>query len=346
MQKLLILFLSTFLYHQDAFANFQNKIAVIPEKLTMSEFYEKHTVVGQVKLTNSKDYFAKIKGRVDFISASQGTKISKGDVVMILDKEIAETSKSQAEANLHLMQSNYDRDLSLFKKKIISEEVANKSKSNLEQAKNEYAKVLTTYQNMVIKAMDDGYIGVIKANIADDVKEGDYLFSILTKSDFHIFVELPQILRGRILDSDVVYAHAEQGKLLTGKILAISDYLSNNGTITAKFEFPYSDYFLHGSFVETDIIFNKHKALALPEKAILKNNQGNFVYAITPENKVKQLFVTLGVRTNDMIELLSDELKEGSLIVLDGLTKVYDGAEVIITNHETPNAINPEKTKE
>ena len=68
----------------------------------------------------------------------------------------------------------------------------------------------------------------------------------------------------------------------------------------------------------------------LPEKAVLKNNQGDFVYAITPENKVKQIFVTLGVRANNMIELLSNELKEGDLIVLDGLTKVYDGAEVVI----------------
>jgi multidrug efflux pump subunit AcrA (membrane-fusion protein) len=65
---------------------------------------------------------------------------------------------------------------------------------------------------------------------------------------------------------------------------------------------------------------------------VLKNNRGDFVYAVTPENKVKQVFVTLGVRTNNMIELLSNELKEGDLIVLDGLTKVHDGAEVMFNN--------------
>jgi hypothetical protein len=35
---------------------------------------------------------------------------------------------------------------------------------------------------------------------------------------------------------------------------------------------------------------------------------------------------------NNMIELLSNELKEGDLIVLDGLTKVHDGAEVMFNN--------------
>ena len=67
---------------------------------------------------------------------------------------------------------------------------------------------------------------------------------------------------------------------------------------------------------------------------MLKNNQGDFVYLITPERKVKQVFVKLGVRTGDIIELLSEELKDGDMIVVDGLTKVYDGAEVVVNAAE------------
>ncbi len=329
--KLIFLIL---LYQQQAFANNVDKIIITPEKLSIAEFYEKHTAIGQAKLANSKDYFAKVKGKVNFISSIQGSKVSKDDIIIAIDREIAETSKSQAEASLHMAESNYNRDLSLLKKKIISEEIINKSKTSLETARNDYTKAISTYKDMVIKAMEDGYIGVIKTNVADEIKEGDYLFSITTKSNFYIFVELPQILHGRIVTSDTVNAHGENGEIIPGKILALSNYVSANGTINTKLEFPYNDYLLHGAFVETDIIFNKHKALGLPEKAVLKNNQGDFVYVITPENKVKQIFVTLGVRANNMIELLSNELKEGDLIVLDGLTKVYDGAEVVINTDD------------
>jgi RND family efflux transporter MFP subunit len=334
MKNFLFLTLLLLVFQQSALASShqQQKINIIPEKLTTAEFYEKYTAVGQAKLANSKDYFAKVKGKVDFISSIQGNKIAKGDIVIIIDKEIAEKLKSQAEANLYLAESTHNRNLSLLKKNIINVEVINKSKASLEQAKNEYVKALKTYDDMVIKAMEEGYIGVIRANIADEVKEGDYLFSITTKSNFYIFAELPEILRGRILTSDTVSAHGKNDKIILGQILAVSNYLSNSGTVTVKFEFPYDDSLVHGAFVETDIIFNKHHALALPEKAVLKNNQGDFVYVITPENKVKQVFVTLGVRTNSMIELLSNELKEGDMIVLDGLTKVYDGAEVIINS--------------
>ena len=332
MKILLKILLIILLFEQQTFANNVSKIIITPEKLSVTEFYEKHTAIGQAKLTNSKDYFAKTKGTVDFIFDKQGNTISKDDIIINIDREIAETAKSQAKANVHMAESNYNRDLSLFKKKIISEEIINKSKTSLEQARNEYAKAISSYEDMVIKAMDNGYVGVIKANIGDSVKEGDYLFSLTTKSDYYIFVELPQILHNRVFTSDVVNAHSEKGNLISGKIVAISDYVSNKGTITAKLTFPYNDYLVHGAFVENDIIFNKHKALGLPEKAVLKNNRGDFVYAVTSENKVKQVFVTLGVRTNNMIELLSNELKEGDLIVLDGLTKVHDGAEVMFNN--------------
>lgn len=335
MKNFLFLTLLLLVFQQSTLASShpQHKINIIPEKIAVAEFYEKYTAIGQAKLANSTDYFAKVKGKVDFISSIQGNKIAKGDVVIIIDKEIAEKLKSQAEANLYLAESTHNRNLSLLKKSIINVEEINKSKASLEQARSEYAKALKTYDDMVIKAMEDGYIGVIRTNIADEVKEGDYLFSLTTKSNFYVFVELPEILRGKILTSGAVSAHGENDEAISGKILAISDYLSNNGTVTAKFEFPYNDNLLHGAFVETDIIFNKHQALALPEKAVLKNNQGDFVYVITSENKVKQVFVTLGVRTNNMIELLSNELKEGDMIVLDGLTKVYEGAEVVVNSN-------------
>ncbi len=330
MKNFITLLCLVFLFEQKTFAQNISKIIITPAKLSIAEFHEKHTAIGQVKLVNSKDYFAKTKGTVDFIFDKQGGEISKDTIVLTIDREIAETMKSQAEANLYMAEYNYNRDLALFEKNIIKEEGVNKSKTTLEQARNDYKKVISTYKDMVIKSTDNASIGVIKANIGDVVKEGDYLFSITTKSDFYIFVELPEILNGKILNSDIVQAYGENGKPIQGKIVAISNYVSDNGTITAKLIFPYNDYLLHGSFVETDIIFNKHKALGVPEKAVLKNNQGDFIYVITPENKAKKTFVTLGIRTNNMIELLSDDVKEGDLIVLDGLTKIYDGSEIII----------------
>lgn len=330
MKLFIQLILLTILYQHNVLARPGNKIPVNPTLISTADFYQKYTAIGQAKLSNSKDYFAQIAGKVDFVLADQGAALAKNEILITIDRDIAEKSKIQTEANLYLAQSNYDRDLILLKKKIISEEGVNKSKAALEQARSDYTKALNTYNDMVIKAPEAGYVGVVKASVGDEVKVGDYLFSFTTKSDFYVFVELPEMMHGKILTSDNVSLKNERGVSVEGRVLAISDYVSNNGTITAKLEFPYNEELLHGSFVEVQIIFNKHKALALPEKAVLKNNQGDFIYLITPEHKVKQIFVKLGVRTGDMIESLSEELKEGDMIVVDGLTKVHDGAEVVV----------------
>lgn len=340
MKSLLKLFIILILADQSALAAGQVAVLVNPSKVTFAEFYEKYTAVGQFKHINSKDYFAKVSGKVDFVSGVQGSSLSKDNVLVTIDKEIADQLKAQAEANLYLAESNYNRDLSLLKKKFISEEVVNTSKAGLEKARNEYTKALNTYEDMIIRAPYDAYLGVIKVNVGDEVKANDYLFSLISKSDFHTFIELPQNLHGKVRITDEVNAIiGSSDEKLAGKILAISDYASTTGTITAKLQFPYSSKLLHGSFVSAEIVFNRHKALALPEKAVLKNNQGNFVYAITPENKAKQVFVKLGVRTGNMIELISKELKEGDMIVVDGLTKIYDGADVTIAVPEEERVV-------
>ncbi len=308
------------------------KINITPHQLQTAIFYEEYVVVGRASMQNSSDYFAKVRGVVDEVSKIQGSMVQKGDVLLIIDKKVAEKLKARAEANLYLAESNYRGNSSLLKKNIINKEEINRSKLLLENARSDYAKSIEIYDHMVIKAEEDGYIGVIRANVASDVKEGDYLFSIINKSNFNIFVELPEKLRGRILRTDSVSIECENGDIINGNISAISDYLSNHGTITAKLQFPFNENLIHGSYVSTNIIFNKHTGLAVPEKAILKNNNGNFVYMVTKDNKIKQIFITPGIRTNNMIELLSNELVDGDMIVLEGLTKVYDGLEVEVNS--------------
>ncbi len=309
----------------------KNPVLVKVFEITEFEFHEKYIAIGELEKIGSKAYFAKVNGVVDYVVQKQNAEILRDEILISIDSEIAEQSKLKAEANLALAKSNYTRDLSLFKKKIISEEVVNASKAALESTKNDYITTLDRYSDMIIKSPYNAYVGVIRAKIGDEIQVGDYLFSLITDSDFYSFIEVPQNMRGRILTTDIVNTYVD-GKTIKGKILAISDYVSSSGTITAKLQFPGNNLLTHGTFIENEIIFNKHKNLGIPEKAVLKNNMGDFIYVITPDNKAKQIFVKLGVRTNNMIELATDGLNMGDKVVIEGLTKIYDGADVIIND--------------
>ncbi len=315
-------------------AEILESVGVVPAKIISYNFQDQFTAVGQCKLEKSKTYHAKVDGTINSISIIQGKNVSKGDILITIDSAIAKAQKSKAEASFESAKSIHERDLSLLAKKIISKEVSDKSKVALEIARADLANANNTYNNMIITAPFDGYVGVVHARTGDDVKMGDYLFSLIANGNKTIFVELPETLFGKIDKNSEIFALDIDNNRARGSVLAVSNYLNDNGTITAKLAFPYETRIMHGSYVETQIIFNKHRALALPEKTILKNNKGNFVYAISEENKIKQIYVETGTRTDNMIEIASEDLKEGDLVVLEGLTKVYEGVQVEIIKEE------------
>jgi RND family efflux transporter MFP subunit len=309
-----------------AYASFQDAVDIEITKVEYHDFYERFVVVGQSRAENSKTYYAKTAGTIDSIAITQGQEVKKGDVLLTIDLEIAEATKTKAEASFESAKSTYDRDFSLWKKKIISKEVLDKSKVALETAKADLATENEKYQNMIIKAPFDGSIGVVPTQVGNDTKVGDYLFTIIAVGEKIIFVELPESLNGKINKNSDVSVRDLTGNKVLGKVTAISNYLNDNGTITAKLSFPPNTKILHGSYVETEIIFDRHEGLALPEKVVLKNNKGNFVYKIDKDNKVKQIYIITKTRSDDLIEISSEELQVGDPIVLEGLTKIYDGA--------------------
>lgn len=316
------------------YASVQDAIDIEATKVEYHDFYEKFTVIGQSRAENSKTYYAKMAGTIDSIAITQGQEVKKGDVLLTIDSEIAHALKTKAEASFTSAQSTYDRDFSLGKKKIISKEVLDKSKVALETAKADLVTENEKYQNMIIKAPFDGAIGVLPTQVGNDTKVGDYLFTIIASGEKVIFAELPESLSGKIDNNSTVSVKDISGNKVQGRVIAISSYLNDNGTITAKLSFPPNTKILHGSYVETEIIFDRHKGYALPEKVILKNNKGNFVYKVDQDNKVKQIYVVTKTRSDNLIEVSSEDLQAGDSIVLEGLTKIYDGALVRVIQEE------------
>ncbi len=179
-------------------------------KVQIAELYDIFNIVGQCQNDNSRDYYANATRVVEKVSAHQGEIVKKGDILLVIGKNIAETTKSRAVALLNTKQKDYNRKEALFAKKFVSNEEYKRSKSELEDTKFNYSKALKTYNEMIITAPYSGKIG-------------DYLFSITgTENSQSIFIELPESLSGKVgVDTEVLIA----GKIKS-TIGAVSHYLS------------------------------------------------------------------------------------------------------------------------
>ncbi|BFD46485.1 MAG: efflux RND transporter periplasmic adaptor subunit [Rickettsia endosymbiont of Sergentomyia squamirostris] len=272
--KTIIIFLCICITSCYAIAEEQESIGVKVTKVQMADLYNVFSVIGQCKSGMSRDYYANVSGRLDLVSTSQGGKIHQGDVLLIIDQDLAMSIKSQAEVSLRKAMASYSRDKELFAKKYISSDVLEKSNSELEETKLAFAKAMNSYNDMVLIAPFDGYIGIIKSKIGDKVKQGDYLFSIIAQNSTtdNILIELPESLYNQVSESTNLVITDNKGGLINGKIAEISQYVSDNGTISAKIIIDSNSNIVHGSYVNIDIILNKHRNLAVPNqsRAIIK----------------------------------------------------------------------------
>jgi membrane fusion protein (multidrug efflux system) len=79
------------------------------------------------------------------------------------------------------------------------------------------------------------------------------------------------------------------------------------------------------------------QVLAIPRIAVLSDQQGYFVYVVTPDSKAEQRRVTLGQSSPQQATITSG-LHEGETVIVDGLQKVRPGAPVKASPFAAPAA--------
>jgi membrane fusion protein, multidrug efflux system len=80
--------------------------------------------------------------------------------------------------------------------------------------------------------------------------------------------------------------------------------------------------------------------LAIPRAAVLSDQQGDYVYVVDAQNKAEQRRIQLGQSTPSTA-VVSNGLKEGELVISEGLQRVRPGATVSPSPATPPPPISP-----
>jgi len=84
-----------------------------------------------------------------------------------------------------------------------------------------------------------------------------------------------------------------------------------------------------GMYVKTKMSMGMARAMVVPYQAVLKLTGSNDRYVFLDDGGVaKRVFVKLGQRFDENIEVISDELQEGDRLVVVGQAKLVDGAKI------------------
>jgi membrane fusion protein (multidrug efflux system) len=138
-----------------------------------------------------------------------------------------------------------------------------------------------------------------------------------------------------------------KNKTFNGEIDFISSRINaDTRSLLTRIKIDNSDLeLISGSLLEVSIMFNMRNSLGVPDTSIIMEGEKAFVYKISPENIANKLEVQIGNRSEGKIEIISG-LKEGDIIVAEGLKKVYPRAKINPIKEGEENSQSSWKKKE
>ncbi len=291
------------------------------------DLYDIYQATGECKNSTSRDFYAKNPGVITNITKKQGKTVEAGEVILEIDGPVAKAMLDKTVATFKSADFVLKKDRSLFEKKLVSEDAFRKSAANFENAKHQLEQATKEYNSLVIAAPFDGVIGVVKKGVGDDVAAGDYLISVTDGNFKALTVHLPEKLLSQVKLDTKVDVLIDKSNAVSGYIDAISSHIfKNSGNFIVKIKAD-AQALNHGSYAKIKFYLNSHEGLAVPERAVMKNEHGSFVFVVDGDNNVKQTYITLGTRLDGNVEALTG-LTAGQKVVIEGLGAITDGVNV------------------
>ena len=296
-----------------------------------------------LKAYEQVDVIARVSGILKEKHFKEGDFVKKGTLLYKIEPDTYLANLNMAKAEFTKAQKNYDRAKSLIASKSISSQTYDDYVYQYESAKAALQQAQIQFDYTKVYAPIDGIVGMKKSDIGDLVGSDSTNTLLVTITNTNpIYAEFS-------LSKDDASTYLSQVKNKTAKINLLTnnktyengvvDFISpkidaNTDTLLlrAKFENKNSDI-LVGDFGKVELAnLDLGNVQVIPENAILKTSQGNFVYAI--DNSVAKLKpVETGILVKDGIVIKSG-LNENDQVVTSNIMKLKPDTKVQIVPKE------------
>lgn len=309
--------------------------------------------VGTVTALNVVDIKTRIDGQLQKIAFAEGQEVAPGALLAQIDPRPLRAALQQAQATLQKdaasvasLRLDAQRYAKLAEIGAGSTQSRDTSQAQLaaqlgavaaDQAQVETARLQLDYAT--IRAPFGGRLGMRQADVGAMVKAADAagLVTLTQIAPITVLFSLPQENLGELVQQQaraplaVAVADASGGKPLADGRLAFIDSQVDaaTGQIKLKAGFANADRALWpGQLVTARLLLRTdHGVVALPSRAIMTGQDGNFVYVTGPDHKASVRKVATGA-SDGAYTTVTAGLQGGEQVVLDGQSRLAQGTPV------------------
>ena len=292
---------------------------------TISRVLEFSTTLQGYKTVNISP---SLTGKIEHIYVEVGTGVNQGAMLVRMDQNQYNTTKLTF-ANLGV---ELQRMEALKETGAVSDQSYDQIKLSYEQTKESLAFL---EKNTFVKAP---FGGVISAKNYEDgeLYSGQPILVLTQVNTLKALMAIPETyypmvkagmkvdIRSEIYPDTVFLATIEI-------VYPTIDVASH--TFNVKVKIPNGDERLRpGMYVHTSLEMGKSTALLMPYQSVQKLTGANDRYVYINDGGVaRRVFVQMGQRFDDKIEVISDEIREGVEVVTTGAEKLVDGCKLNVS---------------
>ncbi len=268
-----------------------------------------------------------------------GMKISKGEIIAVMeDQNIIQLQQDYllAQSKLALTKGEYERQKSLYDANAGTSKLMQQAESEM-KIQSITAKSLSEKLKLIginvqqlnennisgqvpIRSTINGYVSKVHVNTGKYVQPAETIFELIDPDDIHVALTL--------FEKDLPYVHTgdlvkvqfmqDPSKHYDAEIIFVNRNVDDDRTAMAHCHFKQRPAnLLPGMFVETTISVLNKQAFVLPEEAIQRFGNKEYVFTAVNKNKVQMIEVTTGLVQDGKIEITSnaDQLMNGQVVL-------------------------------
>ncbi|MFZ2430066.1 MAG: efflux RND transporter periplasmic adaptor subunit [Lutibacter sp.] len=289
----------------------------------------------------------KVTGFIQKIYIDEGQIVKKGQLLFKLETASLSQDASAEKAKVNAAQVEVDRLIPLVERNIISSVQLETAKANLAQAKSNYNSIVANINYANITSPVNGVVGslpfkegsLVSGTMAEplttvsDTKNMRAYFSMNEKE----LLDFSRTFKGNTMQEKINNI-AEVSLILVdnskyeypGKIETINGLINKRTGSTefrAAFQNPEGILRSGGSGI-VQIPFTEKNIILVPQVAVFEVQGKKIVYLVGKDKKVESRVIdTKG--TMDLDFIVSSGIEEGDLLVVEGVSKLTEGQEII-----------------
>jgi membrane fusion protein (multidrug efflux system) len=283
--------------------------------------------------------FAEAPRRIVRLLAEEGDPVAKGQLLLQLQDEEQKSTLAKAEIALEKSRRDFARTKDLHEQKLVTDELfaeggytVRRNEIALEDARRELG-----YTQ--VRAPIAGVVTARLVNVGDHVTVNQALFRIVDFDSIVARIYVPEKDLGRLGKGQParLRAHALGEVVFRGTVDRISPIVDpGTGTVKVTVATPRQEGLRPGMYVDVELVTAVHdKALLVPKRALVYDNDRAFVFRLKEERRVERLAVTPLLEDADSVEP-SGGLRPGDQLVVAGQSGLKDGGLVRLPGDPEP----------